>query len=280
MTGVQTCALPIWPRLGNENDKINCSLTKDIIGQVDWDCKIFTRFSETNLGCGIGVSSAISWAFENEERLIILEDDTVPVVPFFHFCDVLLEKFKEDNRVWMISGNNYSENRNPPRESYFFSLYGHIWGWATWKRAWDHFDYKMQDWPVYKSTNQLSNVFKRKREQEYFTTLFDVYYSREEKGTWDYQWTYTTIKEAGLCIVPKNNLVTNIGAHGMHTNTLSNSHYLPVNNEFSIVNEPQFVLANQDYDEHHFKDIIDKKHPFVFRIIRKINRMFKIITEK
>lgn len=265
------------PRYGIQSDIIARNEIKKIIGQVDWQCEVSLNFAETNHGCGPGVSSAISWAFNNENRLIILEDDCLPVMPFFTYCNTLLEKYKDDNRICMISGNNYSENKNATDDSYFFSKYGHIWGWATWKRVWDKYSYEMKDWPAFREANQLANVFTTRREQKYFLKYFNTIYKKDEKGTWDFQWFYCRVKEYGLSIVPSRNLVTNIGVHGVHTKSKSVAHFLPVDEKFAIVNEPKFILCNAYYDRYHFKEIISIRQPLFFLVLKFPIRVFKKI---
>lgn len=260
------------PRPGREEDVQNCQATRDIIKQVDWDCQVFTNFPEKNLGCAVGVSSAITWAFTNEDRLIILEDDTVPALSFFPFCEELLEKYLHDTRICMISGNNYTPEANGTEDSYFFSYYGHIWGWATWKRAWDKFDLKMSDWRIFRDTNQIQNVFPGKKEQKYFTRFYDVFLINKYKGTWDYQWFYCRLKELGLSIIPKNNLVSNIGVQGTHTNSKSQVHFFPADEDFILKKEPAFLLRNVNYDLHHFKKIINPKRSLTGRFIKKIRK--------
>jgi hypothetical protein len=265
------------PRIGNAKDDGNCKRTREIINQVDWDCEVFTNFPENNLGCAVGVSNAITWAFRNEDRMIILEDDTVPVQAFFPYCDYLLEKYKNDTRVCMISGNNYTDHLNPGNDSYFFSLYGHIWGWASWKRVWDKFDLHMTDWALFRDTHQIRNVFSAKAEQKYYINFYENFLITKAKGTWDYQWFYCRFKEAGLSIVPKNNLVSNVGIKGTHTDIKFTVHFFSVNENFKILKEPDFVLRNSYYDKYHFKQHIHKKKYLLNRIIRKLLRMIKIV---
>jgi hypothetical protein len=258
------------PRPGIESDIINCQLTRDIVKQVDWDCEVNTNFLNANLGCAVGVSSGIAWAFKNEDRMIILEDDTVPAQPFFHYCDRLLEKFKDDTRICMISGDNYTSNCNSTDTSYFFSYYGHIWGWATWKRAWKKFDLNMIDWNLFRDSNQILNIFPNKKEQIYFLKWYnDFLINKKHTTTWDYQWFYCRFKEAGLSIIPRNNLVTNIGVKGAHTNGTLSYHFFPVNENFIIEKEPGFILRNVKYDNCHFKNMFGIKKPLLARVWRK-----------
>jgi hypothetical protein len=250
---------------------------RSLVNEVDWDCELKIFFREDYVAPGISVSSAITWAFESAERLIIIEEDCIPALTFFSYCDVLLEKYKDDSRICMISGNNYSEDYNATEDSYFFSLYGHIWGWATWKRAWNKFDYEMKDWPLFKSSNQIQNVFQRKNERWFFLNLFDRYYLKEDKGTWDYQWFFCRIKEVGLSIVPKNNLVTNIGVQGVHSDTENNAHFIPVNENFTITIEPRFILRNTFYDKHHFDLVMNNRQNIAGRVINRLAKLLKRI---
>lgn len=268
------------PRSGNDADVKAREEIKKIINQVDWKCELISYFSDINLGCGLGVSGAITWAFKNEDRLIVLEDDTVPAMPFFSYCCTLLEKYKNDNRICMISGNNYSEEANANDDSYLISKYGHIWGWATWKRVWDKYDYEMKDWPIFKKTNQMRNIFTEKKEQKYFTKYFDNIFLKEIKGTWDFQWFYCRIKECGLSIIPQYNLVTNIGVKGVHTSGKSKAHFKPINENYKISKEPIFVLCNEYYDRYHFKQVINIKRSLIARILRKINKTVIAILKK
>ncbi len=176
----------------------------------------------------------------------------------------------------MISGNNYTENRNNIDTSYFFSKFGHIWGWATWKRVWDKYDYKMRDWPIFRETKQLSNIFSRAKERNFFYNYFDSVYSNIQNiTTWDQQWFYCRIKEYGLSIVPQYNLVTNIGVQGTHSDKKSSAHFISTNENYKIVKEPKFVLCNTYYDKHHFKQVINKRRSLLNKILRKIVRIVK-----
>lgn len=253
---------------------------KELLNSINWPCKLSTNFQTLNLGAGKAVPEAISWVFQNEESAIILEEDCVPAMPFFSFCNILLEKYKLDTRICMISGNNPSEYFNNTNDSYFFSKYGHIWGWATWKRAWDQYDFVMKDWPKFKETNQLSNIFTNKLEQKYHFQYFDKFYSKKEKHTWDIQWYYCRIKEYGLSIVPSNNLVMNIGVQGANSRGRNKAHFIPVNENYRIISIPQFVLCNSYYDINHFNQVLYTKRFMLIRILKKVWRIIKGINKK
>jgi len=132
----------------NEAERAKCQAARDVI-RVDWDCQLSTHYSDVNLGCGGRISSGIDWIFREVEEAIILEDDTLPSPTFFRFCDVLLERYRDDERIMNIGGTNAYPHAMPASrpESYFFSRYGHTQGWATWRRAWKHNDVKMSAGP-------------------------------------------------------------------------------------------------------------------------------------
>jgi len=229
--------------------------TRAICKAVDWDGKLVTRFMDENQGCGAGVSGAISWAFETEEKLIILEDDCVPSLSFFSFCNNLLEEHKCDSRVMHIAGTRWNEEfKLNAKNSYFYSKYAHIWGWATWKRAWNNYDFQMKDWPNFKNTGVLNKVL-----NNYFPLvkrwdfMFDNIYKQTKKHTWDYQWQFTMFKNNGLCITPMKNLVTNIGDVGVHFSETTSAHHRERNELDEKLVAPKYYHAEYDFDEYHGK---------------------------
>ncbi len=146
------------PRPGRAGEAERCAEVRELTTQIDWPCELKTLFRNENLGCKIGVSSAIDWFFQNEPEGIILEDDVVPLPSFFLYCDVLLDRYRNDIRVGVISGSNLVSNHLMLEESYFFSRYNHIWGWASWRRAWDHYDVTMASWPEWRNNRGLQNI--------------------------------------------------------------------------------------------------------------------------
>ena len=198
------------PNESIENNK-NVYLTRKIIKEnVNWETKLRTKFNNKNQGCKYGVSNAISWFFKNENEGIILEDDILPHVDFFSFCEVLLEKYRNDKRVWCITGSNHV-GENIGDGSYFFSRYNHCWGWASWRRCWDQYNVEMELWPKYKSMQLLKTNFTDKKEYSYWYKFFDSFYKNGSRGTWDYQWFFTSLVNNGLTITPNANLIENIG---------------------------------------------------------------------
>src|SRR5712691_1210425 len=144
------------PRPNVSGDEEKCAATRAVVEKVDWPCQILRKFAESNLGLRRNVSEGLDWVFRQTEEAIILEDDCLPDPTFFPFCDAMLERYRDDGRIGMISGTNPSAHLAPPDgESYFFSRYYYIWGWATWRRAWQLYDREMTAWPAMRRSGWL-----------------------------------------------------------------------------------------------------------------------------
>lgn len=195
-----------------------CQQARAVLENVDWPCQVETNFSATNLGCRMRVSSGLDWVFERASEAIILEDDCLPHPSFFGYCAALLEKYRDDERIMMISGDNFQKQPTSD-DSYYFSHYTHIWGWATWRRAWNHSDIEMSLWPRFRDEGLLPFSAP---ENEYWKQIFD----RTHAGlidTWDYQWQFAALTQNGLTILPNKNLVSNLGFGPAATHTTSPS---------------------------------------------------------
>lgn len=206
------------PRENFASDLLNVQLTRQIVNRVNWDCELHTLFQATNLGCKKGPVAAIDWFFHNVDSGIILEDDCLPHASFFPFCEELLEKYKDNEEVMMIGGNNYQVGRKRGNCSYYFSVFGHIWGWATWKRAWKHNDPDLETWPEVRNSDWISEFMLSKEGAKQYTKWLDAVLSGD-LAAWDYVWSYSRWRQNGLSIVPNNNLVTNIGIDEKATHT-------------------------------------------------------------
>jgi hypothetical protein len=132
------------PRHNYPDDIEKCAATRQIIEQVDWNCQVIKNYSEKNLGNKLRISTGLNWVFEQVEQAIILEDDCLPHPSFLPFCEDLLDKYQDDQRIMTRSGNNFQFGRKRTEYSYYFSRYTLIWGWATWRRAWQHYDAEMK----------------------------------------------------------------------------------------------------------------------------------------
>lgn len=223
-----------------------CNVVRAIVKDVDWPCEVKTLFREKNLGCKVGVSSAIEWFFQNETEGIILEDDVLPNSEFFIFCHKMLERFRDDKRVMMITGNNLL-GANVVSNEYYFSEFYSIWGWATWRRSWESYDVGIKDWPNPEMISYLKRRFNKKMFQYYFSCFNMI--RNNEIDTWDHQWTYNCIFNSGYCIVPRANLIRNIGVYGTHSPGMSENHFIDYGKmEFKSLVHPERVLVDFEAD--------------------------------
>lgn len=245
------------PRIDNRTDSKLCEEVREIFDHITWDCKVYRLFREDNLGCRVAVSSAIDWFFEYEEYGIILEDDCLPNDSFFWYCQELLDYYKYDERIMVISGNNFQNGVSMNKLSYYFSKYNHCWGWATWRRAWKHYDHNMNKLPEFiknrhieswSDGNKLFVVFWKR-----------IFYSIAEKriDSWAYVWTFSCWSQNGLTCLPKVNLVSNIGFSTEASHTKSEKSLLanvPTENlDFPLIH-PEIVASNVKADS-----LTDKK---------------------
>lgn len=199
------------PRVNQAGDAERCELVRQIATAVDWPCEVKTLIREKNLGCGIAVSAAIDWFFEQEPEGIILEDDCLPHPSFFRFCEELLERYRETPAVMMISGEYYYGKHQRPPSSYFFSRYMGTWGWASWGRVWKCNDRIMRRWPELRDSEWLMRVGDGHRDfRDYWTNIFDTVYAGRD-DIWDYQWAFSCWAQDGITVLPSSNLVKNIG---------------------------------------------------------------------
>lgn len=203
----------------NQEEKIKTdAVRKYILDNIDWGCKVKKLFRDKNLGCKTAVCEAINWFFDNVEMGVVLEDDCVPSESFFRFCQELLEKYKEDKRVMHITGANFMGKIDIP-ESYFFYWGGGASGWASWRRAWEKYDFDMKSWPRVKK-NDLSQLFPNGSFIDRLRGIktYNAVYSGK-MDAWDHQWGMTCFINNGLGIVPKVNLITNVGFNEEATHT-------------------------------------------------------------
>ena len=226
-------------------------LREELLSAIDWPCELQTLFRDDNLGCARAVSGAITWFFEHEEEGIILEDDTLPDPTFFRFCDELLARYRTDERIGMISGDNFQRGRLRGEASYYFSKFNHIWGWASWRRVWRNYDLALNEWPALRETSFVKDLsdgdaaFVRN-----WTRVFDQVH-QGLIDTWDYSFVYSVWKCGYLTILPQVNLVSNIGfgALGTHTTNVDDPNAaLPVYSMEFPLTHPQVVNRHSEAD--------------------------------
>ncbi|PAX60058.1 glycosyltransferase family 2 protein [Brunnivagina elsteri] len=238
------------PRPDRPGEAEKCQAAREIIKQVDWDCEVLTNYSDVNLGCKKRVASGLDWVFENVEEAIILEDDCLPHPTFFPFCEELLDKYRDDNRIMTISGDNFQFGKTRNKDSYYFSRYNHCWGWASWRRAWQHYDIEMKNWEKVRDEGWLKDIFCDSSSVKYWENIFQRTYEGKI-DTWDYIWTYCCWLQNGLTILPNVNLVSNIGFgnEGTHTKSKKNIFAnIPAEEMRFLLQHPSFVIRNEKAD--------------------------------
>lgn len=196
-----------------------CKATRAIADRVDWPCEVSRNYSDVNLGCRKRVSSGLDWVFSQVEEAIIIEDDCLPHPSFFPYCTELLARYRNDARVMHISGDNFLGRFRYSTCSYHFSKYPDIWGWASWRRAWRHYDVDMVAWPAFRDKGRLREICPDPDEQAYWTPMFNAAHAGQI-DSWDYGWTFACWARSGLAVLPERNLVSNIGFGPQSTHTV------------------------------------------------------------
>ncbi|HYX05310.1 MAG TPA: hypothetical protein VE912_01120 [Bacteroidales bacterium] len=251
------------PRKDHPDEVYRCKKVRSIINYIDWDCELKTLFQNKNLGCKHGVSSAINWFFLKEEMGIILEDDCLPNISFFKFCEEILEKYKYDKRVMQVNGNNYGTDlENYHAYSYGFSSYPQVWGWATWKRAWKYYDLGLTKWPSFLRDGLLSSLDGGAKFSKTRIHKWDSVY-KDKIDTWDYQWHFAVMSQSGLSVVPQKNLITNIGfsSDATHTNDGKDAKANIQNCDIEFpLKHPPFMIADDRIDRIYRKNMLGRTY--------------------
>jgi hypothetical protein len=277
------------PRKNKPGEVEKCNEARAIASNVDWECEVKTLFREQNLGCGKGVSNGITWFFQHEPEGIILEDDCLPNESFFPYCAELLERYRHDSRIMEVSGNNIRPEKYCKGEySYSFSDHNGIWGWASWRRAWNLYDYEMKQYRNVRKNQCLKDNFNSIFEKHYFQWVFERTYLFPHI-TWDYQWEFVKRINSGLTIVPKKNMVINIGFGADATSTTNLD--TPSSNlkaellEFPL-RHPPYVISDKEADKYAFiTHMTTKKSRLKSRIKNMLpesiqNRIFRYTMTK
>ncbi|MDA9334091.1 nucleotide-diphospho-sugar transferase [Actinomycetota bacterium] len=246
------------PREGNAAEKHKVTECQEMVSDINWDCEIRTHFQETNLGCGLGVSTAITWFFKHVERGMILEDDIIPDLSFFPFCEELLVRHENDSQVFAISGCNFV----PPEEisthaAYRFSQVPHIWGWATWRNRWQQYNLDISGWREDLPPTKLWVKSGRSIPAAvYWAGTFELL-ARKEVDTWDGQLVYMCMKSGLLTATSNTNLIDNIGFNDQATHTLVDLGELQPVTPISLPTIPQLVQLDKKADawtrKNHFR---------------------------
>ncbi len=233
------------PRQSHPEDIEKCAAVRRIFSTIDWPCELVTNFSAANLGSYRKNSDSLTWIFDTVDEAIILEDDCIPEQSFFYFCSELLERYRHDERVMLISGNNFQFGHGLDQHSYFFSRYIHTWGWAAWKRTWRSVDLSMHRWPEFNSLRGLESLRLGSRSTRYWKGVFQNMYAGKRRFAWDYQLQLALFMENGLAISPSANLVKNIGFDQDSVHHKNRRHILcnvPTSEMEFPLKHPPFVL--------------------------------------
>lgn len=260
-----------------EAEKVQ-SVRDYVLEGINWDCEVKTLFRERNLGCRVAVSSAIDWFFDHEPEGIILEDDCLPDSTFFAYCQDLLEYYRHDEQVMAISGDNFQFGRKRTDYSYYFSRYIHIWGWATWRRAWQHYNVSMKDWPTFRVNKSLKTILKDSRAVAYWTKIFNKTYEGTVE-TWDYQWLLASWIQNGFSIIPNVNLVANIGFGEGATNTAEKkSKYanMVVQAIELPLKHPPILIQNVAADRYTEQTMFGHNSGITLKVLRKVAQVLNL----
>lgn len=219
------------PRKDNPKDMENIEKCRQVLN-IDWDCEVFKDFSDVNLGCGKRIFSGLSRCFEKVDRLIILEDDCVPSSSFFPFCAEVLEKYKNDERVGLITGMNHLGTFNNAESDYFFSNVGSIAGWATWRRSWQSVEFDLSG--IANDKNAMRQLFFYQKYAPHRNWAYQnviqknkMLQNGEKLTSWSTQFGTAQILQSKLIVVPSVNLMSNIGLTPESANSVSNINCIP-----------------------------------------------------
>lgn len=238
--------------VAGEKEKVE-AVRRYIEEHIDWKCEVFKNYAQDNMGCGRRISSGLDWVFEKEEQVIILEDDCVPDETFFRYCQEMLEYYKDDERIMMISGNNPYASCYQGDEDYLFSKVPFIWGWASWRRSWKLYDYDLKSLPENRKSPMFKRVLPTKAYWVYMAEYESLY--RHEFDTWDYQLMYAGILHDKLNIAPRESHVFNIGFSQEATHTFRAPKWMkqevhPVRFPIHFRDELKW---DEDFDRSYFK---------------------------
>ena len=246
------------PRPSREGEKERCDAVRKIITEgVDWDCDVQLKFSDINLGCGRAESSAMLWFFESVGEGIVIEDDTLPDTSFFYFCKELLAYYRNDETVRMIGGNNFQGGKKRGDGSYYFSNLTHSWGYASWWRAWKDYDFQLKTFDDFKIKQIIEKKFSKADERHYWLKIYHNMLAGAY-DTWDFQFLFKMWEKDAVCIIPNENLVTNIGFGNNATHT-TDKNDPAANRPLGHINKiihPVKKVVSQEGDRHFFKKIL------------------------
>lgn len=268
------------PRADRPDDKDKCLQTRKIVNSIDWPCEVKILFRDKNLGCKIAVSSAIDWFFNHVNEGVIIEDDCLPINDFFVFCEKMLEKYRTDENIMAIAGHNIA-GEWASEYSYIFSKYGSVWGWATWKRAWNKYDVEMKSWSERANQDKILNFAWTKRQAKVKIWSYNQVFNGN-KNSWAYIWEYTRMINEGLTILPKVNLIENIGfgVNATHTKDIDGSKKVAAKHLSFPLLCPENIAPDRMYDQYLFERLWLSHESLPVRLYKKIKNICGIKPTK
>lgn len=266
------------PRNNIPGENILCEEVRNIVlSSIDWDCKVTTLLRDENRGCGKGVSEAITWFFDNVEEGIILEDDCLPDSSFFDYCKSLLSRYRDNELIMHIGASNFQFGKIRGEGDYYYSKLVHVWGWATWRRAWKKYEFDLNKASPINLT-QYNQAFNYNNHFiDYYKNIF-LQVAEKKIDTWDYQWLFAIIRNNALAICPNVNLVQNIGFGENATHTKEAIKWIDLNKSSSLnsVIEPKKIRIHHKADEFTLKNIMNIGMNNKNRILSKLKSIYEI----
>ena len=267
------------PRKNKEGEEEEIAKVRAIVNNIDWPCEVKTLFRDKNLGCKKAISEAITWFFKNEDQGIILEDDCLPHLDFFSYCEILLDYYAEDKKITCITGNNFQDGQRRGDSSYYFSKYNHCWGWATWKRGWQHYQEDLKFWPAWSKSDAWLKHTPDKVERTYWKKIFNLVYAGKI-DSWAYPWLGSSWYQNVLTVTPNVNLVSNIGfgKNSTHTKNKNDKAANMLTEKIGILKHPKIIKIDEEADMYDFNNNFGgKKLRFPNNIINVIPRIMMYI---
>ena len=271
------------PREERKDDIKKIAECKKIAEDIDWECEIYRNYADDNMGCGMRPQTAITWAFQFTDSLIVLEDDCIPHKSFFRYMEEMLERYKDDERIGVLSGFNHFENWDCGDYSYFFTQNGPLAGaWATWKRVWDGYQFDVAGITEPLVSKLMSGNISIKRIRQAKIKLWKRTYSlvkqNQKISYWDVQFGFLKFYQSYLTVVPKFSIASNIGLGNGSTHAVNAKNTMPCiffapdrNLKFPLKHTP-YVICDNRYD-----NAIDVKWGFPNPIIKNIKRGIRLI---
>ncbi len=266
------------PRPDKIKEDVLCREAQAIVkNHIDWPCTVATSFSDVNMGCKKGVSTGITWFFEHVDQGIILEDDCLPTESFLIFATEMLEAYQNNQQVMHINGTSFLPATNVSISDYYFlSRLAHSWGWATWRRAWDKFDPDMKDLDSLRESLLRNEVFLKKKHTNFWVKHFK-HIKNKQVDSWANPWLYSILKNNGLCLTPRVNLIDNIGFDIAASNTKTEPSFTRKTQKLELsLPSPNSLAVNKQADSA-LVDLVFRKS-FWVKLSSKVKKCYDAIV--